>query len=150
MSQESSNWRMIQCLSCELQLYNIYSIYCSVLICMLYEAPLAANCNIQDLTNFPACVLLTLLIDQLFCYWWSVYINIPLMIEGWNRLQTAILCNRNCKVAEEKDLVRRSAGCWLVGKWAIWMIPFWNLERTIWQSISMCFVRSWNTGLEAI
>lgn len=47
-------------------------------------------------------------------------------------------------------LVSKSAGCCLVPTNDSCRLPSLILSRTKWQSISMCLVRSWNTGLFAM
>ena len=46
--------------------------------------------------------------------------------------------------------VKISASWYCVGTYEALIIPACNFSRTMWQFISMCFVRSWNTGFAAI
>jgi len=49
-----------------------------------------------------------------------------------------------------KTLVYMSASCSMVEMGSKWMRPFFNFPLTMWQSISICFVCSWNTGFVAM
>ena len=51
---------------------------------------------------------------------------------------------------EPNDLVKTSVGCFDVDIWKVLTVPAWTFSLTRWQSISMCFVRSWNTGIDAM
>jgi len=46
--------------------------------------------------------------------------------------------------------IKISASWYCVNTYEGLIIPVCNFSRTMWQSISMCFVRSWKTGFVAI
>jgi len=54
----------------------------------------------------------------------------------------------NCCVL--KVFVKMSTSYIGVWTYLAWISPFWIASRTKWQSTSICFVRSWKTGLAAI
>ena len=43
-----------------------------------------------------------------------------------------------------------SVNCSMLEMGNKYMRPFFNFSLTMWKSISMCFVRSWNTGFDAM
>ena len=49
-----------------------------------------------------------------------------------------------------RPLVNTSASCSVVAKCWMKTIPLWIFSLTKWQSMSMCLVLSWKTGLQAI
>jgi hypothetical protein len=61
--------------------------------------------------------------------------NLPSNMENWFELS---------------GFMKMSAGWSLVPICSGWTNPLCTLSRTTWQSISICFVLSWNTGFEAI
>jgi len=59
-----------------------------------------------------------------------------------------------CRIVQKCSLfsaiLKIYVSCYCVGTYERQIISAYNFSRTTWQSISMCFVRSWNTGFAAI
>lgn len=73
----------------------------------------------------------------------------PPQVGAWRSVMHN-LRSRNWNWLWPKALVKMSASwCW-VGTCAVEMIPEVSFSRAKWQSISMCLVHSWKTGLAAI
>ena len=69
---------------------------------------------------------------------------------GVKRLDNDIRPSREWNGPGCKNFVRISA-CWsTVDTWSNRIVPFLTWSLIVWQSISICFVRSWNTGFEAM
>ena len=70
--------------------------------------------------------------------------------DGVHRLCIPILTVKLEKRGNPSALVIISATWCLLGTWRFRITPSWILSLTRWQSISMCFVLSWNTRLATI
>lgn len=68
----------------------------------------------------------------------------------WNISKIFILDKRLWNRAQPRSLVKISANWKWDFTWRVWTSPRWIFSWTKWQSSSICFVRSWYTGLAAM
>jgi len=77
------------------------------------------------------------------------FFNTPLQVGKW-RSWTPNLHRSVKKCSLPSAFIKMSASWYYVGTYEGLIIPACNFSHTMWQSISMCFVHSWNTGFAAI
>jgi len=76
--------------------------------------------------------------------------NSPPQVGGWYMSIISNLDNKLLKGCGRSALVKKSTICSFDEIGNSLRTLAWSFSRTIWQSISKCLVRSWNTGFAAI
>jgi len=79
----------------------------------------------------------------------NYFLNTPPQVGRW-RSRTPNLHHSVKKCSLPNAFVKISTSWYFVGTYEGLIIPACNFSRTMWQSILMCFVCSWNTGFAAI
>jgi hypothetical protein len=78
---------------------------------------------------------------------WRFYsLTLPFQVEEW-MFWSPNLPLKNFSRSRPNAFVNMSASCSCERTWEVEMIPACNFSLTMWQSISICLVRSWNTWL---
>ena len=85
-----------------------------------------------------------LIIIRKYCVWYSL--KLPLKL-GACRSRMPNLRRRNWNWVRPRAFVNMTVSWSVVGTWIVIKSPNWIRSRTKWQSISICLVRSWKTGL---
>ena len=109
-------------------------------------------------TTQTTCHLSFIFFCNFYNFWFAcfflLFLSLLILPLGWTSwewiLRMPILVRRLENWFKFKALVKRSANWDCVLMSISFITPTCTLSLTMWQSISMCFVRPWNTGLVPI